>query len=412
MVPRPIDGAVRVGHALASAAVRHGGRCTWIGDETVSVDGAWRARAAALGPELASGVAGIGWFLARIARATGTETLGVVAVEALRSALDGIDPLLADGRLGFHDGALGIVWAALDAGLASGLDELVERALGLLECVEQALAGRGPAAKPTLLGGDAGVMTGLLALADLTGKPSLLAAAARLAADLAPVACALDERALGGGSPWSASGESFVGLAQGASGLALPLIAFGRMAGDQGAFTAAARAARAERVWCAGPAAWSGPTIHPWQEPAFAASSWCGGAAGIGQARLLAHRATGDLQALADASAAIEAVRAAVAARGPRDVSLCHGLSGWLDLFVTAGVALGEPTHLDAAGSVGAQLLALIDPVDGASPPRRLADTNPSLQLGAAGVGAVLLRLDDPVGVPSPLTPFVADAAA
>jgi len=399
--PNAVEGAARIGRTLAAAAIRHGGRCTWVADELVPIDNTWTRQARTIGPDLGTGNAGIGWFLARLSGAVEDDGLAVVAVEALRTGIDAIDLLLSGDRLGYYDGALGVAWAAVDAGRTIDRGDVVEIGLRAAESIVERSVKSGRSSSPTLFGGDAGVMTGLLAVAELVDEPLLVEAAGALSGDLARLAANLSEHALRGAPPWSTDGRSYVGLAEGASGLAVPLLAFGRATGDSAALDAAAEAALAERAWFATPEKWLGSPFHPWLDAASAACSLCSGAAGIGQARLSAYEVTGDLRELADVAAAIEVVRGGLAGPHGPDTSLCHGLSGWLDLLLSAGVVLDEQIHLYAAARVGEELLWLTDSGDS----RSLVD-NPSLLLGAAGVGLALLRLDDPAGVPSVTHPF------
>jgi lantibiotic modifying enzyme len=400
----PIEGATRVGRSLAASAIRHGGRCTWVADELVAADYAWRPRGRTLGPDLASGRAGVGWFLARLAHAVDDDVLANVASEALRASLDDVDALLADGRLGFYDGALGIAWAALDAGRALGIEELADHGREVATTAgERSLR---PSASPTMFGGDAGLLTGLLVLAELTEEQRLIEAGAAVTENLIRVATELAAHALRGGAPRSSDGRSFVGVAEGASGLAVPLLGFARETGDPSTLQAAADAALAERVWLSASGDWIGLPFHRWQDQATAVASWCSGMTGIGHARLLEHQVTGGLQALAEVAAAVEVVRGTLAAPHPPEPSLCHGIAGWLDFMLTAGVALHEPAHLEAAERVGARLLALVDVPAGAAGE---APADPSLLLGAAGTGLALLRLHDPEAIRSPANPLIAE---
>jgi lantibiotic modifying enzyme len=386
MVTAPLEAAARIGDALAAASIRSDGGCTWLVDERVAAEGRWKLRARTLEPGLATGTAGVAWLLARLACALDDDSLATLAVDALRSALGA-----PGGPNGFHEGRLGAVWAALDAGIALENDELLTRGSAALEPATEAR----PSTSPTLYGGDAGVMHGLLALEAIGGDGRLTEVAARFRDGLVRIVGELTVRALRGGTPWSSAGRSFVGAATGASGLAIPLLAYSHLTGNTSALQAAEDAALAERAWFTA-GAWIGTAFHPWAPQETRAASWCSGAVGIGQARLLAYRTTGELRALADVAAAVEVVRATIAAPHPADASLCHGLAGWIDFLVSAGVGLDADAHIAAAQRVGERLVA------GAGAVAEEAQTSPSLLLGAAGVALALLRLHDP-GIPNPL---------
>jgi lantibiotic modifying enzyme len=374
-----VTDARRIADALAASAIRHAGRCTWVADEPAEP-----GRARTVGPELATGAAGIGWFLARFAASGGDRSAHAVAVAALRTAAERAPALVAAGRTGFHDGAAGVAWAALDAGDVLGADDLGAEGRAVAERVLEADVR--PDAFGLFSGGTAGVVVGLVALADRLGDARFLDAAAEPAGRLAVVAGELARAALRGAPPSR-------GLALGASGVALALLGFARAAGDDAARSAAGEAARAERAWSASTG--RGELVaHPWLHPAARAGSWCGGAVGVAHARLLDHALTGALQPLAEVAAALGGP---LPAGG--DGSLCHGLAGRVDLLVTAGLALREPAHLAAARRLARRLPG---PAPG----------NPTLLLGDAGVGLALLRAHEPARIGNPLLPVAVDRRA
>src|SRR5690606_11454945 len=100
-----------------------------------------------------------------------------------------------------------------------------------------------------------------------------------------------------------------------------------------------------------------GGTQHDW--PAWT-SAWCHGAFGIGAFRWRLYEKTGDLTALAEASASIDAARGFVAharqalrAGVVSDVTLCHGIGGAIELMLLAYEVTGERDHLVAARRAG-----------------------------------------------------------
>jgi lantibiotic modifying enzyme len=111
-----LDEAVRIGRFLTGTAIRHAGRCTWLDDDAVARNGWWSWKSGTLGSTFGAGTAGVGWFMARLSSIVQDRTLATISTEALRQSLQTADDLLANRKLGFQDGALGLAWALVDAG--------------------------------------------------------------------------------------------------------------------------------------------------------------------------------------------------------------------------------------------------------------------------------------------------------
>jgi lantibiotic modifying enzyme len=142
-------------------------------------------------------------------------------------------------------------------------------------------------------------------------------------------------------------------------------------------------------------------------------TAWCHGALGIGAVRLRLYEASGDMTALAEASAAIQAARLIVMQAGVglqagqvSDVTLCHGLGGAAELLLLAYEVFDLHDHLRAARQVG-RLCLNIYTRNGQTWTCGLhgAEHVPGLFLGLAGIGTTLLRLHDPSATGSPLLP-------
>jgi lantibiotic modifying enzyme len=375
--------AIRVGRDVAGGAMRSKGQATWLADEIALVDGRWQPTVGTLGPDLAAGTAGVGWFLARLAAIADERALAGVATAALRHGVKRTETLVRAGRLDWYRGAGGVAWAAVDAGRALGSDELVTTGTQAAEAVVSAARFRHDEARdPGLAGGAAGEVAALLAFAE-TGTAHAAGAVARERA--AALADAIPSLA--------------AGLANGLSGVGLVLAAAGER-------EAAGRAFAAERAQLEPGLGWLTPAAHAWMDsPAAPDASWCRGAAGIGLARLRASSELRDPLLLAEAGAAVELVRGRLTAAGDPDSSVCHGAAGAIELLISAGALLAEPAHTRAARTAG---LALIERArsrgryaGGFGPHAR----NPSLLFGLAGTATLLLRLHDHDSVPSPALP-------
>src|SRR5690348_12159753 len=107
-------------------AVRHAGRCSWFSDNHVDRNGFWQRNGAVLGPDFATGTAGVGWFLSRLSRVADDPEFHTIGTEAVRQSLAGAMDLIAARRLGFHEGAMGVAWAAIDSARELSSAELLD----------------------------------------------------------------------------------------------------------------------------------------------------------------------------------------------------------------------------------------------------------------------------------------------
>ena len=401
-----LDEAFRLGRRLSGAAIRHAGRCTWLGDDIVAGNAVWQRTAGTLGPDFGTGTAGVGWFLARLSSATQDGAMATVAAEALLQSLQGADGLIANRRLGFHGGATGLAWAAVDAGRALGCAELVDNGMQTgLQAAQAASAETDSADSPGLWHGSAGTLAGLLGLADLSGEAEFLTATSRSADRLIELISRWTLSSHPSAPLPSRESRSVVGLAEGASGIGVMLAAWSVRAGEPRAREAAAEALRIERAWCSSAMGWYGASAHPWADEVMVSRSLCSGAAGIGIARLGAYVVMDAPNLLAEAGAAIDLIRRAPIRPDAFDTSLCHGTAGEIELLITASTTLSERSHLDAARRLGARI------VGAAQAPRDYGSGlgegchSPSLLFGLAGTGLVLLRLHDPALAPGAALP-------
>ena len=414
-VPAFREAALAIAHRLAGSAIWNEDRCTWLGEAIEPAGAGWTVVTRTCDGGLYGGTAGVGRFLTLAGE---RET----ARGALRHALATVrrEPLHGGG---LWLGPLGPARAALEAAGTLDDPELREAGTDLALRAAAAIAAE-PAGEHDLLGGDAGAILGLLAVERALGgdRADLLAAATAAARRL------LDSASPDGlGVHWpgaaAASPYGLCGLAHGASGIALALLALHERAGDPRHREAAAAALAYERRWFRGEAGgW--PDLRDATVADLRAARnisypalWCHGAVGIGLVRLTAYAWGGQTADLAEAGAAIHAARTASAGTlgrlaeepdqpGPAaNWSLCHGLLGAAELMLCAAEVLAEPAHLAAARRLGERALAdraVLGAwrcgVDGAG-------ETPGLMLGLAGIGTTLLRLDDPGCAPSPALP-------
>jgi lantibiotic modifying enzyme len=307
------------------------------------------------------------------------------------------DPRL--GGLGWQSGDLGIAWAAaLVGGLTSDQDlpaagraraSLAVRAMQADEALCPAYA--------DLLDGEAGHLAAVLA-ADLPAadEPTRRNLARRLADRIAARATR-DAR----GASWLMGGyaPSVVGLAHGGSGIALALVA-AEAAGVGDHDGLRAEALRWEDGhYNADRGGW--PDLR--MDGEVPGLAWCHGAPGVGIGA--AYRST----VLGDPGAEItyaRARRAAAAHRSfgsPFDGTLCHGLSGIVELHLAGAEAwpASAKEHLRTARLVARHITRA--GTDGR--PRWTCGISggrtPNVLVGLAGVAITLVRCHDPGIVPT-----------
>lgn len=414
-----------IARRMVEEAVWHDDRCTWTGDDIdqgpgTPPDGALVHRPA--GADLYGGTSGIAWFLAHAWRAGGDASARRAAIGAVRHSLHRTGDTPADS--GLYTGALGVAVVAAcvarllgddpEAGaIRAGADGLAESVAALCSAGHPPVAGDPGGAD--LIGGDAGRVVGLLVLAGRPGASPSLAGAAVAAGERLLAAA---DRASEGWS-WPAPDPAWPGLCGLGHGASGPAVALGMLAAatDDDRFAQGAhQAERYERSWFdRARGNWPDLRAAPSDHPSF----WCHGAGGIGVARLLAWRRTGDPTVLAEAAAALDTATAAtMRALGRLDggdlatpafdanLSLCHGVASVAELHALAGEMTGDEDHLVHGRRLAQWALGGTDPAAG-----EIAcgvpggGETPGLMLGLAGVGATFLRLADPSSLPSPALP-------
>ncbi len=419
------DVGLAIARRMVTEAVWHHDRCTWTGDDIdqgpgTPPDGELVHRP--VGADLYSGTSGVAWFLAHAWRAGGDAGVRRAAIGAVRHSLHRTGETPED--TGLYTGALGVAVAAASVARMLGDDPAAGAigagAGGLGEAVAALCAGGGaPVASDPggadLIGGDAGRVVGLLVLARRPGAPPTLAGAAAVAGERLLAAA---ERAPEGWS-WPAPDPAWPGLCGLGHGASGPAVALGMLAaatGDDRFAEGAHQAERYERSWFDRAAGnWPDLRAAPSDHPSF----WCHGAGGIGVARLLAWRRTGDPTVLAEAAAALDTATAATMrslravsadAAAPSfagNLSLCHGVSSVAELHALAGEMTGDGDHLAHGRRLAQWALNGTDAAAGdiaCGVPG--GGETPGLMLGLAGVGATFLRLADPSSLPSPALPF------
>jgi lantibiotic modifying enzyme len=380
-----LEAAAGIGRTIVADAVWHEGRCSWMG-AVVEPEDLARPEYRPVGALVYDGSAGVGLFLAHLFAATGDEAVRRAALGAFEHAL-----ARAGDDDGLFGGALGIAWAAREAGTLIGADGLVAAADAFTHAwADRERRGGAPGRCPDVVLGAAGALAGLLSAGEVEAA---LIVGEGLLAD------AIVTR-----HGWSWRGISrrrdrnLCGAAHGAAGIAWALLELFAATGDARFADAARGAFDYERSWLdAASGTWPDlrlPTRRGHHTPGMVAT-WCYGEAGIALSRLRAREVLGDGAHTHDAVVAAATTCAHVRERLPfsiDDLSLCHGTAGAADALIEAG-------HHDVAAALGEVAL---ERFAGGDWPCGLLGTTPGLFRGTSGIGWLFLRLHD-TSMDSPL---------
>lgn len=397
-----LSAARRVAQRLGTLALRKEDRVGWLG-LTLLRERDWTIQP--VGADLYSGAAGIAYFLAyfdHIADDGDSRAIAHAVVRQLTrrlvATLDAADsgaafPSPTLGAFGALSGAvytlshLGALWGDHD------LIDLAERVVTML--------GDHIDADRTLdiIGGTAGFIMAASALEHVRSAPASRHLLQRAADTLVARG---DESA--NGLSWSTNLPALrplTGISHGASGMALALLAAGRLTNHRPFVDAAVRALSYERrSFDASRMNWPDYRILPGRANDDAVSwmwAWCHGAPGIGLARLEALGSIDDPEVAGDLASALTST--ASFGFGSND-SLCHGDFGNLELLVRAQ-ELGYAGEWENALEVhSSRLVARIGKEQWRCGVPGGVET-PGLMTGLAGIGYELLRLAAPERVPS-----------
>jgi hypothetical protein len=412
----PLDAAARIGEALCLTAHwdTEGRLCNWVGRGLREVtQEAFTPTTAALGPDLYSGSAGVGLFLAQLYASTGDADCRRTSISAIARSIRQIDRRSTDLTcpLSFFCGHLGVAYAAQRVGALTGDERLGEQAALLFDRVSAAMNAPHPL---DVIGGNAGAIPALLAMnGSAAGSHDC-----ELAIDLGEELCRAAVRQEGVwtwdpnvGTGVDSACVPLTGMSHGAAGIALALLEL-YAATRRHDFLEAARGAFAYEDSVFNPNEGNWPDLRAVNPPGESprppsyGQAWCHGAPGIALARLRASAIdSGHADAhLAIARTAIDTTIRAIdenVVRDGYDASLCHGLAGLLEIVLIAATFLNEPAFHQRVVAAATVLMERHD-AQGNWPSGLISGgPNPSLMLGLAGTGYFFLRLHDPVRVPS-----------
>lgn len=391
------DAARLIAGRLHEIAHRRGGEANWIGAQYRPVDDTWVVDA--ITANLFDGLAGIIFFLAYAADATGDSTCLDLAMEAHRTFTRKIERTLATPDAELITGFSGLGgWIHLLTHLSALWrdDALLQQATQLVPLIA---AGLPDAHSVDVVSGAAGAIRPLLTLYQRSGAVGAMECAIACGDSILGAAI---PQPIGWGWLSAAGPEPLAGFAHGAAGVSwsllklhaateLPRFLDGALAGiayERSLFSPDDKNWLDLRM----PANSAGASFGP------SAYFWCHGSVGIGLARIDNVDAYCDAQTEAEIEAAVQTT----ARHGFRpDHSLCHGYGGSAELLMLAEEA-GIPTPPRPAQSWGAAMLESIRAI-GLRTGCPLGIEVPGLMMGTAGVGYALLRLCDPARIPSVL---------
>ena len=389
-----IEEATILAEELRRQAIRGAdGSVTWIGlgfDPLTEQE-----RIESLGPGLYDGQCGAALFLAALAQMSGNGDYGDLASRALQSVRQGLagSTRWRYGRnleLGVGSGLGAFIYSLVRIGLFLGNEELLEdgeRAANLV--LEESVGGD---ESLDVIGGSAGAILGLLALADVREDDRILERAIWCGRNL------LERRTTttGGFCAWQIpkASQPWTGFSHGAAGISYALLRLFGATGEaefldgarEGIAFETSAYSKEQGKWASFRG--SGPPTY--------LTAWCHGAAGIGLARLggLPFLDTSEIRQ--DIENALTAVRSE-SVRGPDH--LCCGTLGRMELLITAAQQLDRPDLLEEARRRAAWVAGRARRDGGYS--LQTSMTTPSLFQGTSGIGYQLLRLADPGRVPS-----------
>ena len=390
--------ASSIANSIVGDAIWHEQRCSWIGAmPEEGPAGTVAMTYQALGPDLYGGTAGVGVFLAELARAADDAGARRTALGALRHAASRMSVLAHGSQSGLYTGAPGVALALAYAARVLDAEELdaAARATAALT-VTSDLRG-----EFDLMSGQAGSVVGLLALRALIGGDKLLANAVSYGDALIEGA-----EAQGGGLAWEpptpVGSGPLAGFSHGAAGAATALLELAEVTGDERYGNTAARAFEYERTLF-DPDAQNWPDLREQhQQPNAAERSfttfWCHGAPGIALSRLRAHElGKDDVEVHEEAVTALRTTTAwlAAALRAELNFSLCHGLAGNAEI-VGEGLRLLEDDAARCVADVASAGVERYYERGAPWPSGAHGGPTPALFLGDAGVARFYLRLAEP----------------
>lgn len=345
------------------------------------------------GPDLYDGNAGVALFFAALERVTGAgyRELALGALQPFRREIRQYGARAAHHRsIGAADGIASMVYALVSvARLLEEPDLLTDaRAAAHLITPDRIANDR----SLDVVDGAGGAILGLLSLYEVDGDREMLELALHAGGHL----MRSRRESEPGPRTWPIpSGMLLTGFSHGAAGISYALSRL-YCASDVKDFLNAAVEGIAYEDAVFDSEAGNWPDFR--MEPAGFMCAWCHGATGIGLARLGGLVTIDSEQVRRDLDVALATTGAQ---RVDRHIACC-GAAGRIELFLSAGLQLGDARHVESAHRLAGRILGQKRRRGSFHVHRLLPASlyNPSLFQGTAGIGYMLLRLARPDDVP------------
>lgn len=396
-----LETADRIGRHLCRDAIWDSGRCTWLGWAVDTVNHRWATVYRSLRHDLYAGTSGVALFMAELYQFTNDRQQLTVIDGVLRQILTSEEMAKPAKHYGFYSGSTGIAYALLRIGQLLQREELIDRALTMME----ALTTIAPdAVQLDVISGSAGTIPIWLATAKAYQRPVLLEAAHRHGEHLLKY---VHQTEIG----WSwdtmhvPKQKHLTGHSHGVAGIVTALLELFQATGQSDFLHAALEGLRYERyLFSPEVGNWPDLRIMPATKdqsntPAFY-MGWCHGAPGIGLSRLRCAELLPDNVVIRDdLEAALKTTAASlnqIWVPGQLNYSLCHGAAGNAELMIMAGHRLQRPALIEVAEKVAADGIRTYAKQGMPWPcGNGGAGESPNLMLGTAGIGHFYLRLYD-----------------
>ena len=389
-----LNTAATIAQQLASSALWHEERCTWFGPDLPSSaahDEAASEARSALGPTLYSGLSGVSWFLAEVARATGERAITRVAGGAAHQAVF----RMSSPTVGPHDHGLYFGWAGVLLGVAYTARVLDEPQLSdaVRSCIEKLPEAAAESREFDITVGRAGSILALLGLASMLDVPKLVDRARALGAELCDLADWSRDACSWPAHGANAQPQNLTGYSHGTAGVAHALAELFSVTSETRFADVARGAVRYESLHFSKDAK-NWPDFRQPQNPPRFMSAWCHGAPGIALSRVRTAQLLKEPKHKVEAETALETTADSIDSSLASDNDpggLCHGL-------LSKGAILGEGAYLlgmdnqrysDAVERVAAVAIASLRS-------DHTARNDPGLMLGGAGLGLFLLSVAEP----------------
>jgi type 2 lantibiotic biosynthesis protein LanM len=380
-----------MGETLVKLAVNHEDGTSWL---TLNRHPDFAAITSLVNPAPWSsiGAAGTAIFLANLAAYTGNQDWAKLAVETTKNAVLAVQrhankhPFFMSLHLKGCNGSIVVIYALLVCHDRLGDRSCLELARSLVEEISVAEWGR--VNDPELLNGSASALLVLVKLYHQIPTPQILERAQAVANGM--LAYQVTDGIHQGGFKVQIAPQPLIGMAHGTAGIARALFSLYQLTGDRGLKVAIREALAYERFhfdrerqdW---------PNLqYRGDTPSFM-TGWCGGAPGIGLARLTMLDGWDDDDLMPEIEAACQATLRHL---GSGTHHLCCGEAGRIIFSINAAISLARPDLYQAAAQASIQTIEFYER-QGFWKLQEISARSiiPGLTDGVAGVGLSLLTL-------------------